>query len=338
MKKLIFCIAVASLVTLGLCTSTTSPVYEQTESRKTSVRSPAPASGGVSLVNSLQSTQDGAGKPQTGAQTYSRQPTPIIDYNSVSSPHSTVYANLQGTPVSGQPTQPTTQGGNYLFAVNSHGSQYHMPTLTPLVTNAGPTPLIMQYLPTQTQSGGIQYLQLIPTRPFIVPINPYLSSPYNQNQYSPQVGQYHSPAAVPQYNVQPGQYASNQYNIPNQYAVSQYASSQYAASPYTSHSSNQYTQSPSSYNSQPNTHTLASAASTYPTIPNAQYHPPTTNSNYAAYQPTLQSPIGGYSTNVYTYFRPNAGVQMINSPLDLSLNTNEYVPLQGDSAYKMRRP
>lgn len=199
--------------------------------------------------------------------------------------------------------------------------------------SAGPTPLIMQYLPTQTQSGGIQYLQLIPTRPLIVPINPYLSSPYNQ--YSPQVGQYQSPAA--QYNVQPSQYASNQYS-PNQYVPNQYASSQYASSPYTSHSSNQYNQSPTSYNSQPNTHTLASAASTYPTIPNAQYHSPTTHSNYATYQPTLQSPIGGYSTNVYTYFRPNTGVQMINSPLDLSLNTNEYVPLQGDSGYKMRRP
>lgn len=133
----ILLIAVGSLASLGLCTSTTSPVFEQTESRKTSVRSPAPASGGASLVNSLQSNQDGSGKPQTGAQTYSRQSTPTVDYNSVSSPHSTVYANLQGTPVSGQPTQPTAHGGtgNYLFAVNSHGSQYHMPTLTPLVTN-----------------------------------------------------------------------------------------------------------------------------------------------------------------------------------------------------------
>lgn len=202
----------------------------------------------------------------------------------------------------------------------------------------------MQYLPTQTQSGGIQYLQLIPTRPLIVPINPYLSSQYNQ--YSPQIGQYHTSAGT-QYNVQPqyasNQYASNQYNgnqyASNQYPSSQYAASQYAVNPYTSHSSSQqYNQSPTSYNSQPNTHTLASAASTYPTISNGQYHSPTTSSNYATYQPTLQSPIGGYSTNVYTYFRPNTGVQMINGPLDLSLNTNEYVPIQGDSAYKIRRP
>lgn len=172
----------------------------------------------------------------------------------------------------------------------------------------------MQYLPTQTQSGGIQYLQLIPTRPLIVPYNPYLQSSYNH--YNPQIGQYQT--APMQYNGQ---------------------SNQYAASPYSSSHTNQYNQQPATYNSPANSHTLASAASTYSTYPNSQYHPPTpTHNNYGAYQPTLQSPIGGYSTNVYTYFRPNAGVQLINGPLDLSLNTNEYVPLQGDGTFKMRRP
>ncbi|XP_065365726.1 uncharacterized protein LOC135958760 [Calliphora vicina] len=37
------------------------------------------------------------------------------------------------------------------------------------------TPLLMQYLPQQINEGGVQYLQLIPTRPLMVPIGPYLT-------------------------------------------------------------------------------------------------------------------------------------------------------------------
>lgn len=201
----------------------------------------------------------------------------------------------------------------------------------------------MQYLPHNTQSAGIQYLQLIPTRPFILPISPYQTSPYNQYNQQ-QVPNYYHPTAS-QYNAQPTQYSTNPYS--SQAHPGQYTVAQSPASPYSSQQQpGQYTvaQSPASPYSassqQPNTHTLATAASTYASVPSSgtsAYHHPTTHHNYAAYQPTLQSPIGGYSTNVFSYYRPN-GLQMINSPLELSLNTNEYMPLQGESGYRMRRP
>ncbi|XP_014090890.2 uncharacterized protein [Bactrocera oleae] len=38
-----------------------------------------------------------------------------------------------------------------------------------------PTPVLMQYLPHVMPEAGVQYLQLIPTRPLIVPISPYLN-------------------------------------------------------------------------------------------------------------------------------------------------------------------
>lgn len=214
----------------------------------------------------------------------------------------------------------------------------------------------MQYLPQNGESNGIQYLQLIPTRPLIVPISPYLSSPYNQQynqQYHAQPTQYSSQttaftaqpqsspfSAQPQASPYTGQHPSSQYSSQ---AHSVYSNSPpnsvYGSSP----SSSAYTSSPpsSAYSSSPpSTHTLATAASNYATIPTSAYHPPTTgHQGYGNYQPTLQSPIGGYSTNVYSYFRPHGGVQMISSPLDLSLNTNEYLPLQGESGYRMsRRP
>ncbi|XP_070138597.1 transcription factor btd isoform X1 [Drosophila bipectinata] len=50
---------------------------------------------------------------------------------------------------------------------------------TPSVASLPSTPMLMQYLPAQTLQDGtgntVQYLQLIPTRPIIVPISPYLS-------------------------------------------------------------------------------------------------------------------------------------------------------------------
>lgn len=42
-------------------------------------------------------------------------------------------------------------------------------------TLSSPTPILMQYLPQTINEGGVQYLQLIPTRPLMVPIAPYLS-------------------------------------------------------------------------------------------------------------------------------------------------------------------
>lgn len=136
----------------------------------------------------------------------------------------------------------------------------------------GPTPVIMQYLPHNAQQGPIQYLQLIPTRPLIVPISPYIST-FN-NPYTTSVG---APSAQ------------------------------------------------------------ASTNSAY-TLPHHSYSPPTSSHTYGgSYQPSIQNPIGGFSTNYLTYFRPNHGMQIVNGPMDLSLNTNEYLPLQNENSYKMRR-
>lgn len=145
----------------------------------------------------------------------------------------------------------------------------------------------MQYLPHNAQQGPIQYLQLIPTRPLIVPISPYIPSNFN------------SPYA----------------NSPTAQASS--------TSPYTlSH----HSYSPSSPSSSPQ------SSSSYGS---SAYGSGSFGSNYS---PSLQNPIGGYSTNYLTYsIRPNHGMQLVNGPLDLSLNTNEYLPMQSENTYKMRR-
>lgn len=137
----------------------------------------------------------------------------------------------------------------------------------------------MQYLPQNQQSGGIQYLQLIPTRPLIVPISPYIT----------QLPQYGGPSS-------------------GQPTAAQYTS---ASPPYGS--------APSSY------------GSTQPTSYGSTQ--PTSSHSY----PSYQNPIGGYSSPVVSYFRPHQGIQLVDGPIDMSLNTNEYIPIQSEGAYKMRR-
>lgn len=129
----------------------------------------------------------------------------------------------------------------------------------------------MQYLPHNAQQGPIQYLQLIPTRPLIVPISPY----------------------IPTFN-----------------------------SPYTSS-----VRSPSAQSSASSPYTLA----------HQSYSPINTHSFGSNYQTSIQNSIGEFSTNYLTYFRPNHRMQIVNGPVALSLNTNEYIPLQSENSYKMRR-
>ncbi|XP_055906286.1 atrophin-1 [Eupeodes corollae] len=50
-----------------------------------------------------------------------------------------------------------------------------------------PTPVLMQYLPQSQVNDGVQYLQLIPTRPLIVPISPYMSPMAQQAYHAPQI-------------------------------------------------------------------------------------------------------------------------------------------------------
>lgn len=140
----------------------------------------------------------------------------------------------------------------------------------------------MQYLPHNAQQGPIQYLQLIPTRPLIVPISPYLSGFPSANPYS-------TPVSGP---------------------TAQASSSSPYALPHHSYA--------------PSTNTFANSYS------------PSTSTYGNSYSPSLSSPIGSYSTNYLTYFRPNNGMQLVNGP-ELSLNTNEYIPLTNDNTYKMRR-
>lgn len=134
----------------------------------------------------------------------------------------------------------------------------------------GATPVLMQYLPQNQQSGGIQYLQLIPTRPLIVPISPYIT----------QLPQYGAPSS--------GQPTAAQYT---------------------------------------------SASPPYGSAPSYGSTQPTSSHGY----PSYQNPIGGYSSPVVSYFRPHSGIQLVDGPIDMSLNTNEYIPIQSESAYKMRR-
>lgn len=178
-------------------------------------------------------------------------------------------------------------GFRSLFMLNA---LYRMLLILLFSTTIGPTPVIMQYLPHNPNQGQIQYLQLIPTRPLIVPISPYIPSNFNNP------------------------YASN----PNAQASasSPYTLSHHPSSPYTLPSS-QPQQTSSSYGSS------AYGSGSY---------------GSSSYAPSLQNPIGGYSTNYMTYsIRPNHGMQLVNGPLDLSLNTNEYIPIQNENTYKMRR-
>lgn len=93
-----------------LCTT---PAADQTDSRKTAVRSAAAAVGTTAHLNSLQSSQDSGTKSPaqtiTSGQTTYRVTTP--DFSSISQPQNAYY------------TQPSTSTGGYFLAVNSQGLQ-----------------------------------------------------------------------------------------------------------------------------------------------------------------------------------------------------------------------
>lgn len=133
-------LTLVNVTTLVLCTSGPDG---QPEIRKTSVRSPSPASAGTpALVNSLQSSQDAVAKVQS-AQLYSR-PATTADYNAIQSPHTSLFAQ-QYLGATGQHTSPTGHG-SYLIALNSNGAQ---PTLMPTLLNNGlhstTSPIVIDY-------------------------------------------------------------------------------------------------------------------------------------------------------------------------------------------------
>ncbi|XP_053948030.1 uncharacterized protein LOC128856741 [Anastrepha ludens] len=59
-----------------------------------------------------------------------------------------------------------------------------------------PTPVLMQYLPQAMPDNGVHYLQLIPTRPLIVPISPYLNGNTAPSASQPNSHALHPPLAA----------------------------------------------------------------------------------------------------------------------------------------------
>lgn len=97
-------------MSLALCTNN----VQADETRKTSVRSASAAVGTNAHINSLQSSQDSAGKQQqqqttqqvqsgTGQTSYTRVQTP--EFTSITQPHNAY-------------TQPTAPTGGYFISVN----------------------------------------------------------------------------------------------------------------------------------------------------------------------------------------------------------------------------
>lgn len=315
-SQLMLC--VLNVVSLALCSTTN----VSDESRKTSARSASASVGSsahLNSLNSLQSSQDNGGKPQsvqqqsnTGLPAFTRIPTP--EYTSITQPHTGAYTASQphsGAYPSTQPTSPS--GGGYFISVNPQAAIGPGDRLKLLLTaqswfllfnvffsrSIGPTPVIMQYLPHNAQQGPIQYLQLIPTRPLIVPISPYLPSNFNNPYTSNPSAQASStsPYTLP-------------HTLPHTLAHHSYPPASPSSPPSNAYGSNSYG--------------------------SGSYGSGSFGNSYSA--PSLQNPIGGYSSNYLTYsLRPNHGMQLVNGPLDLSLNTNEYIPIQNENTYKMRR-
>ncbi|XP_053697186.1 uncharacterized protein LOC128744317 [Sabethes cyaneus] len=199
---------------------------------------------------------------------------------------------------SNQPSSPfiaTSAGQNF-------AGQYYV-AMTPQGTGnqmlaPATTPLIMQYINPQGQpTGGLQYIQLL--RPVLYPYN---------NQY-----------------VQPSYVQQHQ---------------QSAAAVINQHPHLHHPQlSPSHYSTVPS-----------PTSP--PITPPTTQSNFVPFQPSslqqyaaattashhhlpaplsYSNPVGQYSSPVVSYYPPR--ISLINSPGDINLNTNEYMPSPGDHVF-----
>lgn len=73
-----------------------------------------------------------------------------------------------------------------------------------------------------------------------------------------------------------------------------------------------------------------------------QYLPTTPQPPNVGFYPYVQQPIAAYSSPVASYYHPNIystnRVQMVNSPADLSLNTDEYMPAASEITYKIIKP
>lgn len=178
----------------------------------------------------------------------------------------------------------------------------------------------MQYLPQSQHASGIQYLQLIPTRPLIVPISSYLPAhPALQQQQQQQHLHPHLLNTQLQHQQQPQLY--QHLPQPTNQQPSHYLNpvTRQANLPYANYA----------------------AAQSYLTA-GQKYQPSQPLPLSTAQYPVYHSPTGGYAAAssaapVVSQFRPHTGIQLVNGPLDMSLNTNEYIPVQNENSFKMRR-
>lgn len=188
----------------------------------------------------------------------------------------------------------------------------------------------MQYLPQSQSTSGIQYLQLMPTRPLIVPISPFL--PQIQHQPLPQP-QHRQPLQTLQaHQSQPQLYQPTSNSVPYQLNQAQPihylgASRPPSGLPNSSYPYSNYAAAQGYLTAgqkiQFNQPAAPSTAHPYPI-----YHSPQSGGGYAA---------ASSSAPVVSMFRPHTGIQLVNGPLDISLNTNEYLPAQSENGFKMRR-
>lgn len=193
----------------------------------------------------------------------------------------------------------------------------------------------MQYLPqSQQPTSGIQYLQLIPTRPLIVPISPFMTPYQHQpNSHQTQQTQKSQPLQYqPQQFYQQSPHQSAQYPPINSAQPTQYLSAATRPS-----ASSEIVSSPYPYANYAAAQSYLTAGQNFQSN---QPQPPST-----AQYPVYHSVSGGgsyaaaasSSAPVVSMFRPHTGIQLINAPLDMTLNTNEYLPAQNENGYKMRR-
>ncbi|XP_058454503.1 uncharacterized protein LOC131432314 [Malaya genurostris] len=156
------------------------------------------------------------------------------------------------------------------------------------------TPLIMQYINPQGQpTGGLQYIQLL--RPILYP--------YNAQYAQPSYVQQQQPSAINQHQ-----------QMHHPHTLSHYSTLPSPTSP---------------PNSPPSTQ-----SSFVPFQPSslAQYGTAATTASHHLQSPLAYSqPVGQYSSPVVSYYPSR--ISLLNSPGDMSLNTNEYMPPPGDHVF-----
>lgn len=204
----------------------------------------------------------------------------------------------------------------------------------------------MQYLPQSQSSSGIQYLQLMPTRPLIVPISPFLPQIQQQaqppTQYRQSLQTHHQPQLHQQ---QPSQLHQPQQPQQQLYQSATHSGPYQLSQAQPTHFLSATRPSSGLPSPAPYPYANYAAAQSYLTAgQKLQFHQPLSPSTaqYPIYHSPQTSGGGSYaaassSAPVLPMFRPHTGIQLINGPLDMSLNTNEYLPAQSENGYKMRR-